>query len=297
MNKRIEQQALTLINRTDCAAFPIDVYEIAQNRRYNVRHYGNSKNLIQKLNLTEYSYNYPGFSIKCDNKYYIFVEDNLVPDAERKVIAHEIGHIVLHHLDSRGVFGHSDDAELSCKYESEADSFAIYLLAPVPMLAIHKIQTPEDIKKLTTLSLADSNQAFANLTNYREDCSILDDRKRLRERYKKQQGPFRLFKSLSTSKIYILLILMLIISVCLIWSFNNDEGDTLSVVSSPNAESEYSSALNAESVYYWTEGGYVFHTHEDCQSLKNSLEILSGTLKEAQQEKDRLCKFCEKRDK
>ncbi len=45
--------------------------------------------------------------------------------------------------------------------------------------------------------------------------------------------------------------------------------------------------------YYWTDSGTVYHSYENCRSLKNSTEIRSGTLTNAQSIKPRLCKFCE----
>ncbi len=47
--------------------------------------------------------------------------------------------------------------------------------------------------------------------------------------------------------------------------------------------------------YYWTDSGYVFHYYRNCQALIHCDNVLSGNLSEAQQEKERLCKFCEKK--
>ena len=48
---------------------------------------------------------------------------------------------------------------------------------------------------------------------------------------------------------------------------------------------------------YWTESGTKYHTHRDCGSLKNSTNVISGTLDEAlEAEKEGLCKHCEKKD-
>ena len=48
---------------------------------------------------------------------------------------------------------------------------------------------------------------------------------------------------------------------------------------------------------YWTASGTKYHTHRDCGSLKNSTNVISGTLEEAlEAEKEGLCKRCEKKD-
>ena len=55
---------------------------------------------------------------------------------------------------------------------------------------------------------------------------------------------------------------------------------------------------NDENIVYWTSSGKVWHTHKDCGSLKNSKEILSGSVDDALGEgKTKLCSYCENRDK
>ena len=53
--------------------------------------------------------------------------------------------------------------------------------------------------------------------------------------------------------------------------------------------------FDQSATFYWTDSGYVFHYYRDCQALMHSDNILSGDLSEAQQEKERLCKFCQKK--
>ena len=53
--------------------------------------------------------------------------------------------------------------------------------------------------------------------------------------------------------------------------------------------------LDDTAIYYWSETGYVFHYFRDCRSLKYCDYVFSGDLSEAMTEKERLCKFCEKK--
>lgn len=49
---------------------------------------------------------------------------------------------------------------------------------------------------------------------------------------------------------------------------------------------------------YWTKSGSVWHTYEDCGSLKNSNNVFSGSVDEAiESGKKKLCSRCEDRDK
>ncbi len=47
---------------------------------------------------------------------------------------------------------------------------------------------------------------------------------------------------------------------------------------------------NPQHTYYWTKAGTVYHIYNDCQHLKNSNEIYSGNVDEA--EKSRCCETC-----
>ena len=53
-----------------------------------------------------------------------------------------------------------------------------------------------------------------------------------------------------------------------------------------------------EITVYWTESGTKYHTHRDCGSLKNSVNVKEGTLEEAiEAGKESICLKCDKKDK
>lgn len=65
-----------------------------------------------------------------------------------------------------------------------------------------------------------------------------------------------------------------------------------------NEESTEEGTINREhdGVYYWTESGAKYHKWADCGHLKNSTNILSGTLEEAiDAGKEGLCSSCAKK--
>ncbi len=65
-----------------------------------------------------------------------------------------------------------------------------------------------------------------------------------------------------------------------------------------NLESEESSETeitNEEQTVYWTKSGKVWHLSPDCHHLKNSTNILSGTIEDAiAAKKTKVCSSCEK---
>ena len=71
----------------------------------------------------------------------------------------------------------------------------------------------------------------------------------------------------------------------------NDDEDYETLDSEENNESY-------DGLVYWTKSGSVWHTYEDCGSLKNSNNVFSGSVDEAiESGKNKLCSRCEDRDK
>ena len=55
--------------------------------------------------------------------------------------------------------------------------------------------------------------------------------------------------------------------------------------------------IDNDTTVYWTDSGKVWHLFENCGYLKNSKEILSGTLADAEEEgKEKICSSCEKKN-
>ncbi len=53
--------------------------------------------------------------------------------------------------------------------------------------------------------------------------------------------------------------------------------------------------IDAEQIVYWTKSGKVWHISRDCRYIKNSTEILCGTVTEAKEAgKEKICSGCEK---
>lgn len=161
MQDTIIRRALDLISAADTLAFPINTRRIAEHFRYEMRYYGHSRELLNTFNLTDWSKKYRAISTRRHGKCYIFLSDDLSVAQETREIAHELGHIALGHLET--------DTPLLPEGESEeqAELFALALLAPPPLLDAHDVSCPEDIHRITGMSLTDSRQAFALYQHYR----------------------------------------------------------------------------------------------------------------------------------
>ena len=54
---------------------------------------------------------------------------------------------------------------------------------------------------------------------------------------------------------------------------------------------------NHDGIYYWTDGGSVYHKWADCGHIKNSQDVKSGSRDEAiLSGKEKLCSSCEKKN-
>ncbi len=76
---------------------------------------------------------------------------------------------------------------------------------------------------------------------------------------------------------------------------NTDDGST-ETSASVGKENSSETEISQQNVVYWTKSGSVWHSYIDCGHIKNSNNILSGTVEEAVNEgKSHLCKNCDKR--
>ncbi len=66
----------------------------------------------------------------------------------------------------------------------------------------------------------------------------------------------------------------------------------------PVSQEQQQAAMTAISGnVFWTKYGHVYHTHEDCQALNQSDELIYGTVEEAiAANRTRLCSFCARKD-
>lgn len=292
MNKEIQQKAYALIGKIGKISFPINVRRIATQCGYNVKTYTACRRLIEKLCLTEYSHKCSAFSFKHKGHYYILVSDELNVDSERKAIAHEIGHIQLHNINEASVFGHSNDSSTNDIYELEADLFALSILAPLPLIANRNIDSKEDIRQLTQLSIVDSTTVFENLIVYRNEFNAQYEFNKMSERFTRKSCALITPLKNAIAFFCIFICALLCASNAVVQVHSNDNLDGL--VQDYNVSNKYT-AKDTITTYYWTDDGDVYHLYHDCQSLKNSTKVHSGDLIEAEDYKERACKFCENR--
>ena len=161
MQELIIRKTLDMISAANTLTLPMDVRRLSSHFGYRVQYYSRSSHLLETFNLSKMATEYTALSTKRWGKYYIFLSDDLNAEAERYAIAHELGHIAMGHLEP-------DAEELNVEEsEGQANLFALILLASPPILEQYGIDTPENIRVCTGLSLTDSRKAYLILQQYR----------------------------------------------------------------------------------------------------------------------------------
>ena len=115
-----------LINHKVCR-LPVKVSMICRSMGYAITSYAKSRELIEKLDLSERTDSSDGFT--CNGV--IFYNEQCTVPRQRFTVAHELGHILLH--NGSGIYNREPSAN-DKPIEQEANVFASRLLAPACVL-------------------------------------------------------------------------------------------------------------------------------------------------------------------
>ena len=138
----------------DCniTCLPVQVSSISSQLDIGLYKYSQNAELLRKKGL-EYLMQAKGFAyMDPSGKLMIFFDDQQSRQQIRYTIAHELGHILLGHVDSenpQGLLLQPSDAKL----ERAADSFAIRILAPACILHGLHITSAEEIGSVCDIPL------------------------------------------------------------------------------------------------------------------------------------------------
>ena len=169
-DRSIDQAAYYYLARNGVDSLPVTLSAIERMIRsegYKVVMYALKEELPQELR------RYASFAaVTCTDGDGGTVYGNInFPLGERLfAMAHELGHIVLHHI---GIHACGAEAE---RIEDEADAFALALLAPPPVLWYYGVRTVEGAQGCTLLPPERARQVVERLRRYsasREEVSVL----------------------------------------------------------------------------------------------------------------------------
>ena len=133
-------------------SLPVDLIKIIHKNGWKSAKYSKSMEIITLIDPNLCVDNW-GFTIEVQGKFIIFYDDLINKGSQNFTLAHEIGHIVLKHYLQ----------EMPATMEKEANMFAARLLMPMCVLHECKVETPEDIQNMCSVSNTAARYRFARL--------------------------------------------------------------------------------------------------------------------------------------
>ena len=150
-------------------SLPVDLIKIIHKNGWKFAKYSKSMEIITLIDPNLCVDNW-GFTIEIQGKFIIFYDDLINKGSQNFTLAHEIGHIVLKHYLQ----------EMPATMEKEANMFAARLLMPMCVLHECKVETPEDIQNMCSVSNTAARYRFERLQIVKQRNKFYMDRTELK---------------------------------------------------------------------------------------------------------------------
>lgn len=176
-------------------SLPVRVIPIAKQMGITVLSYLAGKEIIDFWGLGSLCKNSDGFTVLIGEGWYIFYDETLLPRTRiRFTLAHELGHFLLGHelktiMSDGGSVSFTEENIVKKRknpVESEADMFALRLLAPSCVLWSLNITEADDITALCGICLPEAKQRAKRMkVLYQRDKFLQDEKeKKVYEQFK-----------------------------------------------------------------------------------------------------------------
>lgn len=150
-------------------SLPVDLIKIIHKNGWKSAKYSKSMEIITLIDPNLCVDNW-GFTIEIQGKFIIFYDDLINKGSQNFTLAHEIGHIVLKHYLQ----------EMPATMEKEANMFAARLLMHMCVLHECKVETPEDIQNMCSVSNTAARYRFERLQIVKQRNKFYMDRTELK---------------------------------------------------------------------------------------------------------------------
>lgn len=307
---KVMQAAIAVLAKAGADTLPVDVVTVAQIMGYLVQPYSQARDLLDQQGLGGSTLS-DGTTLQVDTRYYILYADNLMSAQKSWVLAHELGHIMLH-LDPASAY--LTGAVDTQRQEAEAEKFARHLLAPLPALYACGAKTPDEISALVGLSDNDCQTICLELKQYAEERERLAVRQKVERNYHKFRSRlfFRAHKygitisALSASFVVVVAVLVgVYLSSASRWRAQLDEQSTtpttIPVVQQdqtaadpgvdPVSNTSAETTSNENRIVYITREGDKYHD-ADCRYVAGREDTIWMTEAEAQRAGYEACAVC-----
>ncbi len=285
-------QQLVLLNIT---TLNYNIEEVIETKfGYTILPYCDEKanEIIDILDLKNYTKQHNALTISSSIGKVILYNEKIALEDKKFILAHELGHIVLHHTSYSSVLGLSSNDFTYDIQEKEANIFALNFIAPAPVLLAMNIKSNTELSRILNVSINISNRIMDEIRFERSlDFSLISNTivshfDNLIKEYKS--------KKLLTQKqfcVYAFLFATFFISLTLIINI-------IAKSTSTNSSKIRHTTLEQQNVgnekYFVTATGSKYHV-TGCQYLKNSsIEI---TIDEINKLEYKPCSVCIKLEK
>lgn len=283
--KRIRKIADEFAREMKILHLPVEMEkleEIARIKGWNIVPYSKGYSFIKSENLEKYCYTSKGFTYSSSNCTIIFIKDDLEYLDKINVICHEIGHIILKHIEigtkqkNITVNGEKEIQEI------EADMFALVLQSPTYLMRLLSITNTRSIVDMGILSKINAKirykYFFKDVYYYKVKFYLL---------------------SVITLSILVSFITYLITKNCFIANYKNNTQNLQTTATtteiSTAAESftettSYSNSKLGNEIVYITKSGSKYHDLS-CYYIENK-DVTAMTTDEAEHNGYTACSVC-----
>ena len=281
---RPTRAAMDFLRENKVTKLPVPIEGICRQQGYIVMSYNEAHELIDELTITAVLQEKDGITIPARDHFYILYRDNLSEDRRRMVIAHEIGHIILHY--GSGLVGYAADEKKQADIDAECDTFARAFLAPFP--ALEYVDSVETIIKRTKLPPDEAKIVFSDIMDYRSKFERVHI-------YKSMRGQFLHVRLAESCRRHGLMIAVIIFALVCVGGFflGKYVGHTESPAQTSNTASQREAIYdNPQSdVVYVTRYGDKYH-RLGCQHIKGKDNLQEITILQAEDAGYDPCSVC-----
>ena len=149
----------SILIRCKSGSLPIKVVDVCKRMKLKVFPYTNEILNLYDVNWKETD----GFCVTLHRRPVIFYNPDTSKARQRFTIAHELGHIMRGHLDTRSMINREPDPKDSSPEEHEANIFASRLLAPACVLWGCNVTSAQQIASMCDISITSAKFRMARM--------------------------------------------------------------------------------------------------------------------------------------
>lgn len=306
MNSNVITAAMSELRKSHINKLPItnnDIRQIIHEHGYSIITYDAEKskitNIFKKIGIYSIAVHSKGFTFtgNDDIPKTIFLKSTLSSQERLYVLAHELGHIALEHINSCSILGYNSYSHENKSQEDEANEFIIAFLAPICVLKFTRLRNnAETISYHTGLDIVSAKYVSDNLKYFKyKNFTYLEQE--VKTQFTEYIKYFSIKKlNLENFLILLSIILSVIISFLILRPFYPTSADDTKIepikttLTYPYINISGTTDVSKDANVFITKSGTKYHI-SDCSHIKNR-EVTEISTKTAVERGYQPCKDC-----